>query len=274
MVKFNMVSKYVKIYICAIIIFVSFGIAFATLEVMPDFTFKEINTQQNVKTINHTIQNNTTAVDNAHSIATNIMNQNIKTINHTIQNNTTAVDNAHSIATNIMNQNIKTINHTIQNNTTAVDNAHSIATNIMNQNIKTINHTIQNNTTAVDNAHSIATNIMIQKSENIALGSGNAPPINGSYNTSSNIPIVFSAVNGERLTIGIGAHILLTNTTYSEAQLQNYLGVNVPIDVTYMTFHLHKLVTYVGPAPANTTSQQQFSNDTSDIPESQDSYPR
>ena len=86
--------------------------------------------------------------------------------------------------------------------------------------------------TNIDNAHSIATNIMIQKAENIALGSGNAPPINGSYNTSSNIPIVFSAVDGDRLAIGIDAHVLLTNTTYSEAQIQNYLGVNIPIDVS------------------------------------------
>ena len=56
-----MVSKYIKISIGAIIISVSFGIAFAALEVLPDFTFEEIDTQQKVKTVNHTIQNNTTS---------------------------------------------------------------------------------------------------------------------------------------------------------------------------------------------------------------------
>ena len=95
-----------------------------------------------------------------------------------------------------------------------------------------------NTSSNVDNAHSIATNIMIQKAENVKLGSGNVPPINGSHNTSSNIPIVFSAVDGDRLVVGIDANVLLTNTTYSEAQIQNYLGVDIPIDIKYMTFHL------------------------------------
>ncbi len=86
----------------------------------------------------------------------------------------------------------------------------------------------------VNDAHSIATNYMISSKE-------------GAVGTSDTaIPIVFSAVDGEKLVVGISTHVLLQNTTYTEEQIQDLLGVDVPIEIKYMSFAAQAIET--GPA--------------------------
>ncbi len=61
-------------------------------------------------------------------------------------------------------------------------------------------------------AHSIATIYMISQADD------------GPSGSTGGIPIVFSAADGDKLVIGIDADVLLTNTTYTESQVQELLG--------------------------------------------------
>lgn len=76
----------------------------------------------------------------------------------------------------------------------------------------------------LDNAHSIATDYMFSRSQN-----------NETKDTTESIPIIFSAADDDSLLVGISVQALAQNITYTEAQVQEALGVDVPIKIKYMT---------------------------------------
>ncbi len=75
----------------------------------------------------------------------------------------------------------------------------------------------------VGEAHSIATKHIVSHTDRIT----DDPDV---------IPIVFSAVDGNTLVIGIDADVLASNVTYTESQVQEFLGIMVPVDIKYLKF--------------------------------------
>ncbi len=71
-------------------------------------------------------------------------------------------------------------------------------------------------------AHSIATNYMQSQSDE-------------STRDAEGIPIVFSAVDGDKLVMGISAAAFSSNTTYTESQVQEFLGITTPVEITYLS---------------------------------------
>ena len=87
-----------------------------------------------------------------------------------------------------------------------------------------------------DNAHSITTNYMLAKSQGV------------SGSSDDDIPIILSAVDGDTLVVGISAHVLSQNITYTEKQVQDFLGITTPLQIKYLVIN-----TSSSPAPSNTT---------------------
>ena len=77
-----------------------------------------------------------------------------------------------------------------------------------------------------EDAHSKATDYMFAKYQGGATGSSGV--------TDDDIPIIFSAVNGSTLVVGISADVLAKNITYTEQQVQDFLGITTPVDIMYM----------------------------------------
>ena len=72
-----------------------------------------------------------------------------------------------------------------------------------------------------DEAHSIATNYILSRA-NVT-------------DDEKGIPIVFSAVDGNTTVIGIDPRLLINGTTYTESQVQEFLGITSPIEIKYLT---------------------------------------
>lgn len=94
-----------------------------------------------------------------------------------------------------------------------------------------------------DDAHNAATNYMIQQSAKNETSFGD-------------IPIIFSASDGDKLVVGIDISAMSQNEPYTEAQIQEALQTNATIEIKYMPTISHELLIY--PVP-----------ETSDMPDTQ-----